>query len=124
MDKQMDQEIEKLEARDKELEGLISECDGRLDEQSAEIQSLNQWRKGNGAKGAEDRLQSVEEGMKEIRVGITDGDISKIALAASSLIVGTARDRDRTFVMKLKAVGPIVAAICALVVVIIQALKG
>jgi len=106
------------EADLKDHEKRLDELDGRDDAHSDRILSLEHWRNGNGARGAEARLQYVEGEMEELRgclgASKTDEAIERIAAAAARSIVKGARERDRTAVEQVKAWAPYFAALCGL----------
>jgi dGTP triphosphohydrolase len=93
---------------------------------SDRLLNLEIWKRGNGAKGAEDRLQLQEAKTMETERAIaamkeclqraqSDEAIERIASAAARSIVTNARDRDKTTVAKLRAMGPLFTGIAALV---------
>jgi len=96
-----------------ELKIKVSACEDCGDSVSGRVVKLEYWRDGNGAKGAEERLQAVEEGVK-IMIGgtaITKEQIDLIGESAAFHIVRSARDKDKTTISKVKAFAPIVVAI-------------
>jgi hypothetical protein len=118
--------IDHLEETVKEHKSRLDELDCRSDTHSDAIQSIDQWRKGNGAKGAEDRLQCVESKVYDFaverlpeRVSLAEADIlalqkiadGKIEDAVSSSVKKTMDARDRTAIAYIKAFAPWVVAI-------------
>ena len=96
----------------KERVGVVEDdCDGY----STGLLKMATWRDGNGAKGAEARLQEVEKGVTLLKECLgasqTDEAIERIASAAARSIVKGARDRDKTAVEKMKAVGALLGPI-------------
>jgi len=99
--------VENLEEKTVEQKSRIDEHEGLLDIHSKEIDGLKIWRNGNGAKGAEERLQCVEENQRAAGSAIiTDDVVDRIGKAAASHIIKSARDKDRTFAMKARALAP------------------
>jgi hypothetical protein len=110
----------------KETKAKQEEIESRIDIQSDSINSIDQWRKGNGAKGAEGRLQCVEGSLFELqterlpaRMSLAEADIQalqKIADGKIETVVRSALDaRDRTVIAYIKAFGPYAATIAAII---------
>ena len=134
-----------IEVRLGNIEGKVDEIKSELDEvldrvdiHSAAIQSLDQWRKGNGAQGAEARLQCVEGAAYRLdtervpeRLNCAEADILALQRIADgkisdavSISVHTAMDsRDKTAIAYIKAFAPWVAALLALATTLIGAIK-
>ena len=107
----------------KERVGVVEEdCDGY----SNRLLKAETWRDGNGARGAEARLQEVEKGVTLLKECLgatqTDAAIERIASAAARSIVKGARERDKTMVEKVKAVAAILSPVCAAAAVILAAI--
>jgi hypothetical protein len=130
--------VDNLEDCAKENKGKINEIEDRLDLHSDSIRSLDQWRKGNGAAGAEERLQITEAvvlGYQRLRLpermAINEADIEvlqriadgKISDAVKESVRSTLDARDRTAIAYLKALGPYLATIVALIAAIIAGIK-
>ena len=113
---------DKCEETYRTVGGLEDECSILSDRAHA----LEQWRNGNGAKGAEARLQTVETDMSSMKVCIdkvaSDESIARIAREAAKAVVSNARDKDRTLVSKVKAFAPYFAAVCMLVATMVTVL--
>lgn len=78
------------------------------------VDRLEYWRNGNGAKGAEARLQEVEKWKEEfVTQEAVTGIISDAAKAAAHQIVNNARSRDKTVTERIKAFGPYFIALLA-----------
>jgi len=111
----------------KECDGEFAEIDGRLDEHSKNLRDILMWWRGNGVRGAESRLREVEEAIRvkeESEMTITETQLAAIGEAAANRIKESARDRERTFVAKMKALAPIiVAAITTVGMLIVAFLK-
>jgi hypothetical protein len=102
--------------------GLEDECS----ELSDRTHALEMWRNGNGAKGAEARLQAVETDVSDVKSCIervaSDESIARIAKEAVKGVINNARDKDRTLVSKAKAFAPYFAAGCMLVATVATAI--
>lgn len=120
-----------------ELKEKVEELEARYDAQSDLLNSIQQWRTGNGSHGAEVRIQIVEELVLALarekvipRLAVLEADMRAVqAIADNAIKVGvqtavnnTLNARDRTAIAKLKAWGPIIAAGLAAAAVVIQAL--
>lgn len=121
----IDIKIASLEKSLEETAADVSTHDDLLDSHSDRILSIEHWRNGNGAKGAEARLQAVECETTELRECLgaskTEEAIERIASVAALSIVKNARGRDRTAVEKVKAFAPYFAAALLAVTTILQA---
>jgi hypothetical protein len=113
----LDIKVANLEEKCEETRGTVRGLEDECSQLSDRTHALELWRNGNGARGAETRLQSVEADMTDVRKcienGASDDTISKIASAAAMAIVNKARDKDRTTVAKIRAAGPIIAGVAA-----------
>lgn len=127
--------VDRIEEDIKDHQVQLDETHDRLDVQSDTIQSIEQWRKGNGAQGAEARLQCVEEAavkLAEERIGprlnIAEADIQalqKIADGKLTAVVGetvkSALDaRDKTAIAYVKAFSPYAVALAAILVAVFK----
>jgi hypothetical protein len=107
----------------------LEEHEDRLINGADAINRIDQWRNGNGAQGAEARLQCVEEVTYEIqkiripeRLNLAEADIvalqrvadGKIADAVSATMKTTLDARDRTAIAYIKAFGPYAACVAAI----------
>ena len=102
-----------------EIKGKLGEIEDRLDTHSSAIQSLSQWRSGNGAKGAEARLQCAEEVLQEFPAIQADLKVVRAVADAklediSSTIRNTLDARDKTVIAYLKAVGSLLGGLAGL----------
>ena len=102
-----------------EIKGKLGEIEDRLDTHSSAIQSLSQWRSGNGAKGAEARLQRAEEVLQEFPAIQADLKVVRAVADAklediSSTIRNTLDARDKTVIAYLKAVGSLLGGLAGL----------
>jgi hypothetical protein len=123
--------VDSLDGKVDEQKGRVDEHEGLLDIHSSKIRGLEQWKDGNGAKGAEARLQCVEEVVVENRSAagaiINDDIVKRIGMAAAEHIKLSARDRDKSFSMKARAIAPYFIALLnfiAAIAAIIYALNG
>jgi len=102
---------------------------------SDRVRTIELWRNGNGAKGAEVRLQDAEKSVRALedadpdkRLNALEADVKVIQQVTDASIrfsVGTALDeRDKTAVARVKAWGPIVAATVAALAVVAQSIVG
>ena len=84
------------------------------------------WKDGNGARGAESRLQEVEGILASVKSCIdkvsSDESISRIARAAVVGVIDNAKKRDMTVVSKVKAFAPYFAAICMIAATVLTVL--
>jgi hypothetical protein len=119
-----------LESKVDVLTKDVHEVRDRVDEleddgasRSDRLLNLEIWKRGNGAKGAEVRLQEAESAMvlmKEcLQRAQSDEAIERIAAAAANGVISNARNRDKTTVAKLKAMGPLFTGIAALVAALV-----
>jgi hypothetical protein len=113
----------------KEDRGRLDEAEGRLDTHSDAINGIEQWRTGNGAQGAEARLQTVEGKIEDLPVIRADVAAAKlVADAKLEVIEGSITSvldkRDAKAIAKVKAWGPIVAAGSIVLVEIIKGILG
>ena len=128
----LEHQVSALESDVKDIQKDIKRLDCESGEQSDRILVAEQWRNGNGARGAEARLQGVEHDMLALKECLgaskTDEAIERIASAAARSIVKGARDRDKTVVEKMKAVGallgPILSATALVAAAIIAAVAA
>lgn len=101
----------------------LSDTTARIEDR---VRDVEHWQDGNGAKGAEARLQAVEDYMTEVKACVTKAmapdAIMAIAREAAKAVVTNARDKDRTAISKVRAFAPYFAGLCALVGTIIMAL--
>ena len=130
--------LDHIEGKVDEIKNELDEVLDRVDIHSASIQSLDQWRKGNGAKGAEARIQGTEDAALSYytsrvpeRLNCVEVNIEALQRIADgkiqdtvSLSVHSAMDaRDRTAIAYIKAFAPWVAALLALAATLIGAIK-
>jgi len=135
----IDLRLNHIEGKVDDIKSSLDEVLDRMDTHSESIRSLDQWRKGNGALGAEARLQSTElaalnyqrtnvperlnciEAEVLILQKVADGKIQD----AVSLSVKTTMDaRDKTAISYIKAIGSAVGGLggaAALVAVLLKA---
>jgi predicted NBD/HSP70 family sugar kinase len=113
---------DKCEETYRTVGGLEDECSNLSDR----IHAGEIWRNGNGAKGAEARLQTVEKEMSDIKTCVekvaSDEGIARIAREAARAVVSNARDKDRTLISKVKAFAPYFAAVCMLIATVMTVL--
>lgn len=90
------------------------------------LYALEIWKNGNGARGAEARLQGVEHDVSVLKECLgatqTDETIERIAAVAARSVIKNARERDRTTVEKLKAAAALISPILAAAAVVIAAI--
>jgi hypothetical protein len=114
----------------KDIKDRVDELEDEGSCRSDRLLNLEIWKRGNGAKGAEDRLQAQEAKSMETERAITalkeclqraqsDETIEKIATAAANGVISNARNRDKTTVAKLRAMGPLMTGAAALVAAIV-----
>lgn len=105
-----------------ELEDLDDSCVSHSDR----LLHFELWKNGNGARGAEARLQGAEHDVLALKECLgaskTDEAIERIASAAARSIVKGARERDKTTVEKVKAVAAVLSPVCAAAAVILAAI--
>ena len=114
--------VEHLKEETAEQKIRIGTCEELCGEQSDRIYKLELWRGGNGARGAEDRLQGVEEKVdrheKETidtdadhRFGILEADMEVQRRFTDNLIRDTVTDvldkREQTLMARLKIILPV-----------------
>jgi len=118
--------VRDIRALQKEYAGRMEELEDDGASRSDRILNLEIWHKGNGARGAEVRLQGVENDIMTMRecLGASKSEeaIERIVAATARSIVKGARERDRTVVEKIKAVAAILSPICAAAAIVIAAL--
>jgi len=115
----LDNRLTVLEGGVRDLRERVSVLDDDVDGYSTRILKVETWKDGNGARGAERRLQEVEDDVVKLKecfgASSTDAAIERIASAAARSIVKGAREKDMTVVAKLRAMGPLLTGIAALV---------
>jgi hypothetical protein len=129
--------LSRIEDDIREHRARIDECHDRLDVHSESISSLEQWRKGNGAMGAEARLQCVEALTREEdrqrivpRLSAVEADVLLLqSIADTSLrdrihetVTNTLDARERKFMARLKAWTPLVVGLLTFVGIVIAAI--
>ena len=119
--------IDNIASDVKDIKTDLETIEDVQDAMSATVDHIEQWRRGNGAKGAELRLQEVEKTTMEVKNCMervaSDERIEQIAAAAVKGIVGNAKLRDKTFVAKLQSIGPIFLGVAAVITAIAAVLK-
>lgn len=114
----LDIKIDNLEKDCAETNGIVRGLENECSDLSDRTHRLEFWRDGNGAKGAEARLQGVEVNIVKLSACVekvsSDETIARIAQVAVKEVIGGARNRDRTTISKVKAFAPYFAAFCAL----------
>ena len=131
----IDLRLNHIETKVDEIKSSLDEVLDRMDTHSEAIRSLDQWRKGNGAIGAEARLQSTElaslnyqranvperlnciEAEVLILQKVADG---KISYAVGESVRATMDARDRTALAYVKEFGPYVAAAAAIIITVLK----
>ena len=121
-----------------ELKKRVDANDERLDDTSDRVLSLEYWKKGNGARGAEIRLQDTEAGLRRIedidaspRLNVLEAEIktlqniadAKITEVVTASVHEALNLRDKTAIAYLKAAGPYAAAVAAIAVAILKMAK-
>jgi hypothetical protein len=130
MESEIPVRIGHLEADRDRQEEDIRHVRGKLETWLEELMGLLRWKRGNGARGAEDRLQCMEEKMYQLqlarlpeRMGIAECDIEALQKVADGrigeVVKKTLDARDKTVIAYIKAFGPWVTAVAALLVVIL-----
>jgi hypothetical protein len=122
--------------------GRLDELEGLSDIHSKVIDGIEQWRKGNGARGAEARLQHTENAVHELqvqrlpeRVGVVECDITalqkiadgRITAAVSETVKTTLDARDKTAIAYIKAIGSLLgglAGLAALAAILLRVFGG
>ena len=104
-----------VESDVRDLRERVGVVEDDSDGHETALVKISTWRDGNGARGAEARLQEVEKGVTLLKECLgasqTDEAIERIASAAARSIVKGARDRDKTTVERVKAVAAILSPI-------------
>ena len=117
--------IDNLEGDCKEIVRRVDGLDDECAEMSDRIHAGEMWRNGNGARGAEVRLQLVEAEIDKVTKCIdkvaSDESIAKIASVAVKGVIDNAKNRDRTVISKAKAFAPYFAGICGVATAVIVA---
>jgi hypothetical protein len=119
----LDNRLTVLEGDAKEVKGRVDELEDSCISHSDRLLNIEIWKRGNGARGAEARLQDAESAMASLkdclRAAQSDEAISKIAAAAAMGVINGAKGRDKTAVAKLRALGPLLTGAAALVAAIV-----
>jgi hypothetical protein len=119
----LDIKIDNLEKDCAETQGIVRGLEAECGDLSDRTHRLEFWRDGNGAKGAEARLQGVEVNIVKLSACVekvaSDDTIARIAQVAVKEVIGNAKGRDRTAISKVKAFAPYFAAGCALVAALV-----
>jgi hypothetical protein len=119
----------------KDAMALAKANDERLDVHSDSINSLEQWRDGNGAPGAEERIRHVENHVRdcdriniEPRLNELEANVKIVQRISDSSIQDSVSHvlerRERTAIAKLKAWGPIIAASLVFLATVAQIILG
>jgi hypothetical protein len=115
----LDIKVANLEEKCEETHGIVRGIENEVGELSDRTYRIEIWKDGNGARGAEMRLQDVENILTSVKSCIdkvsSDENIAHIAQIAAKGVVDNARTKDRTVVSKVKAFAPYFAAACALI---------
>lgn len=115
-----------LEKTVDEVKGTVSEVEDKVISTSDRLSHVEIWKDGNGARGAEARLQGLEGDIEDVKeclgMSHTEEAIERIASLTARAVVKNARERDRTAVERMRAWGPIIAALCAAVSAIVVAI--
>lgn len=113
----------------------VSEAEDAIAGLSDRTRSLEYWRNGNGASGAEERLQAVEDGLLYYsreripqRLNCVEADMAAVQRIADHAIEhgvrGAVNDtldkRDKTAIAKIKAWGPYFATGVVLILGILE----
>jgi len=129
-------ELDALTEAVKDIKGTLSEVNERLDAHSDDIHSLLQWRDSSVGTGAEDRLQKTERSIVLSdalnlgpRTSVNEADIVALQRIADhvilpdiqSAVAGAMDARSKTGIERLKAAGPIIAALLAATAVVLAA---
>jgi hypothetical protein len=116
-----------------ELTKRVEAIETVQDDLSDRVYKQEYWRDGNGSRGAETRLQCVEQALADLPIIKSDLEVVKIIADAKlhniaetvNGAVGTAlSDRDKTTIAKVKAWSPIAVSALALVTIIVQIILG
>jgi len=115
--------VDVLEKDVREVKDRVDELEDEGSSRSDRLLNLEIWKRGNGAKGAELRLQEAEASMVALKECVqraqSDEAIERIAKAAARGVIENARGKDKTTVAKLRAMGPLFTGIAALVAAIV-----
>jgi len=115
----LDNRIATLEGCTRELKERVSVLDEDNDGYSTRLLKVETWKDGNGARGAETRLQEAEVEIVKLKecfgASSADDAIERIASAAARSIVKGAREKDMTTVAKMRAAGPLLTGAAALI---------
>jgi hypothetical protein len=115
----LDNRLATLEGCARDLKERVSVLDDDNDGYSTRLLKVETWKDGNGAKGAEKRLQEVEDDVVKLKecfgASSADDAIERIASAAARSIVKGAREKDMTTVAKMRAAGPLLTGLAAVV---------
>ena len=115
----LDNRLGSLESDVKEVRDQVDDLEDACTSHSDRLLNIEIWKRGNGARGAEARLQEVEDDVVKLKecfgASSTDAAIERIASAAARSIIKGAREKDMTAVAKLRAMGPLLTGIAALV---------
>ena len=121
----LEHQVSALESDVKDVRDKLEDLDDASTSHSDRLLNVELWKNGNGARGAEVRLQGVEHDVLTLKECLgasqTDEAIERIASAAARSIVKGARDRDKTVVEKVKAVSSILSPILAALAVVLAA---
>jgi hypothetical protein len=122
----LESKVDAIASDVKDVKDRVDDLEDGGASRSDRLLNLEIWKRGNGAKGAEDRLQLQEAKSMDTERAITamkeclqraqsDETIERIATAAANGVISNARSRDKTTVAKLRAMGPLFTGIAALV---------
>ena len=115
----IDNRLGSLESDVKEVRDQVDDLEDACTSHSDRLLNIEIWKRGNGARGAEARLQEVENDVVKLKecfgASSSDDAIERIASAAARSIIKGAREKDMTAVAKLRAMGPLLTGIAALV---------
>jgi hypothetical protein len=115
----IDNRLGSLESDVKEVRDQVDDLEDACTSHSDRLLNIEIWKRGNGARGAEARLQEVENDVVKLKecfgASSSDDAIERIASAAARSIIKGAREKDMTTVAKLRAMGPLLTGIAALV---------
>ncbi len=88
----------------------VESVDDRITGFSDRLNDVEYWKNGNGGRGAEVRLQEVEDTVQTLlRISSAsrpDDEIQRIAKVTATTIVENAREKDRTAVARVRAWAP------------------
>jgi hypothetical protein len=115
----IDNRLGSLESDVKEVRDQVDDLEDACTSHSDRLLNIEIWKRGNGARGAEARLQEVENDVVKLKecfgASSSDDAIERIASAAARSIIKGAREKDMTTVAKLRAMGPLLTGVAALV---------